>query len=61
MIIDGKKISENLIKELKKEISQINKKGKTPKLSVILIGDYLPSKIYVNNKEKKSKRSWYQI
>lgn len=55
MIIDGKKISENLIKELKKEISQINKKGKTPKLSVILIGDYPPSKIYVNNKEKKAK------
>ena len=55
MIIDGKKISENLINELKKEISQINKKGKTPKLSVILIGDYPPSKIYVNNKEKKAK------
>ncbi len=55
MIINGKKISENLINKIKKEVSEINQKGKTIGLSVILIGDYAPSQIYVRNKEKKAK------
>ena len=55
MIINGKKISENLINEIKKEVSIIKQKGKTIGLSVILIGDYEPSHIYVRNKEKKAK------
>ena len=55
MIIDGKKISENLIAEIKSEINEIKKTGKSIGLSVILIGEYAPSKIYVRNKEKKAK------
>tara|TARA_B100000886_G_C20424988_1_gene493504 strand:- start:1215 stop:2054 length:840 start_codon:yes stop_codon:yes gene_type:complete len=55
MIIDGKKISENLIAEIKSEINEIKKSGKSLCLSVILVGDYAPSKIYVKNKEKKAK------
>lgn len=55
MIIDGKKISENLIAEIKSEINEIKKSGKSIGLSVILIGEYAPSKIYVRNKEKKAK------
>ena len=56
MIIDGKKESALLREEIKKEISLIKKKtNKTPGLSVILIGDFAPSEIYVRNKEKNSK------
>ncbi len=55
MIIDGKKISSLLIDQVKKEISVIKKKtSQSPGLSVILIGDYAPSQIYVQNKKKKS-------
>ena len=56
MIIDGNLQSERLRKTIKDEIKQICKSTKdVPKLSVILIGDYLPSQIYVKNKEKKAK------
>ena len=57
MIIDGKKISEKLIEEIKTEIIKIKKKGKTLSLAVILIGEYAPSLIYVKNKEKKAKEA----
>ena len=56
MIIDGKKESAVLREEIKKEIISIkNKTNKVPGLSVILIGDLVPSQIYVRNKEKNSK------
>ena len=48
MIIDGKKQAEIIRNEIKKEISDLKKKsGKTPSLTVILIGDFTPSLIYV--------------
>ena len=56
MIIDGKKEADFLSEEIKKEILSIkNKTNKVPGLTVILIGDFVPSQIYVKNKEKKSK------
>ena len=56
MIIDGKKQAEIIRNEIKKEISDLKKKsGKTPSLTVILIGDYTPSLIYVKNKEKSAR------
>ena len=55
MIIDGKKEAAILRDEIKKEIETLKlKTKKTPGLSVILIGDFAPSQIYVKNKEKKS-------
>ena len=55
MIIDGKKESANLREEIKNEILEIKKKiNKNPSLTVILIGDFAPSQIYVRNKEKNS-------
>ncbi len=55
MIIDGKKEAAIIRNEIKKEISNLKSKiNKTPKLTVILIGDYAPSKIYVKNKEKSA-------
>ena len=56
MIIDGKKEAEILRDEIKKEIISIKKKtNKVPGLAVILIGNHVPSQIYVKNKEKSSK------
>ena len=55
MIIDGKKEAQIIRNEIKKEISYIKSKAsKTPSLTVILIGDFTPSKIYVKNKEKSA-------
>ena len=56
MIIDGKKESALLREKIKKEISVMKKeKNKVPGLSVILIGEFVPSQIYVKNKEKNSR------
>ena len=56
MIIDGKKEAEIIESEIKKEIFDLKTKiKKIPSLTVILIGDYVPSQIYVKNKEKKAK------
>ena len=56
MIIDGKKEAAVLRDEIKKEIDFIKSKtSKVPGLTVILIGDFAPSQIYVRNKEKNSK------
>ncbi len=56
MIIDGKKHAEIIRSEIKKEISDLKKKsGKTPSLTVILVGDFAPSLIYVKNKEKSAR------
>jgi methylenetetrahydrofolate dehydrogenase (NADP+)/methenyltetrahydrofolate cyclohydrolase len=56
MILDGKKESALLREEIKKEILEIKTRtNKSPGLSVVLIGDFVPSQIYVKNKEKNSK------
>ena len=56
MILDGKKEAALLREEIKKEIIALKKKkNKVPSLTVILIGDFAPSQIYVRNKEKNSK------
>ena len=55
-LIDGKKEAANLRQELKKEVSDLKAKhNKIPGLTVILIGDFAPSQIYVRNKEKSAK------
>ena len=56
MIIDGKKEAEILRQKIKKEIETLkSKNNEVPGLTVILIGDFAPSQIYVKNKEKNSK------
>ena len=56
MIIDGKKTAEELREELKKKITELKSTYKAvPGLTVILVGEDLPSKIYVKNKEKFAK------
>ena len=56
MIIDGKKEAKLLREEIKKEIASLKENhNRAPSLSVILVGDFAPSLIYVKNKEKNSR------
>lgn len=48
-ILDGKKLREKILTELKREIETFTQK---PSLVVILVGENPASKIYVNNKKK---------
>ena len=53
MIIDGKKAAADLRNSLKKKIVELKAKyNAVPGLTVILVGEDAPSKIYVKNKEK---------
>ena len=55
IIIDGKKTAADLRLDLKNEVDNLKKKfNRVPGLTVILIGEYAPSKIYVRNKEKSA-------
>ena len=56
MIIDGKKTAAELREELKKKVVELKSNyNSVPGLTVILVGEDLPSKIYVKNKEKFAK------
>lgn len=50
MIIDGKKIAEDIQREIKLVVDQIQ--GRKPCLSVILVGNHPASEIYVSRKTK---------
>ena len=51
MIIDGKKTSKLLREKLKEKVSKLKSVYNTvPGLTVILVGEDPPSKIYVKNK-----------
>ena len=55
MIIDGKKVAAELREELKKKITKLKSTyNAVPGLTVILVGEDPPSKIYVRNKEKSA-------
>ena len=53
MIIDGKKVAADLRADLKKKVAELKSTyNNVPGLTVILVGEDAPSKIYVKNKEK---------
>lgn len=53
VIIDGKKVAEEIKTELKDRIAEVrNKTGKVPGLVAILVGDNPASKVYVSSKSK---------
>ena len=55
MIINGKKVAADLRGELKKKVAELKSSyNAIPGLTVILVGEDLPSKIYVKNKEKSA-------
>ena len=49
-ILDGKKLSEKIKENLKKEVEELKAKGITPGLAVILVGDDPASQTYVKMK-----------
>ena len=56
ILIDGKKEAATLRLKLKDEVIELKKKyNEVPGLTVILIGEFEPSQIYVRNKEKSAK------
>ena len=53
MIIDGKKISDEILEKIRLEVLSIKENHNiVPGLAVIIVGDDPASKIYVNNKKK---------
>ncbi|HCR41755.1 TPA: bifunctional methylenetetrahydrofolate dehydrogenase/methenyltetrahydrofolate cyclohydrolase [Patescibacteria group bacterium] len=50
--LDGKKLAEKQIKQLRRRIDALRHKKIIPTLAIILIGDHPASKIYVHNKQK---------
>ncbi len=55
IVIDGRKISQQILSDLKLLIDEDSKQGINPaKLAIILVGDNPASKIYVQNKIKAS-------
>jgi len=56
MIIDGKKVAAELREKLKQKVTELQSTyNSVPGLTVILVGEDPPSKIYVKNKEKFAK------
>lgn len=51
-IIDGKKISAEIKEEAKQKVLELNSKGVSVGLAVVLVGNNAASKVYVNNKKK---------
>ncbi len=51
-LIDGKAISSSVRKKIKSETDELKKKGITPGLAVIIVGNNSASRVYVNNKKK---------
>lgn len=51
-LIEGRAIAEKVYAELRGEIAQLKKNGKTPGLAVVLVGDNPASRAYVRSKDK---------
>ncbi len=55
-IIDGKAIAQQMQEEMKADVEELLKKGVTPRLEVVLVGDDTASHVYVRNKESACER-----
>jgi len=51
--IDGKLVAEKVLSECKEQIAELKRKGITPGLAVVLIGEDPASKVYVGSKARK--------
>jgi len=61
VLLDGKKVSEQIIEEIKAEVEVLKKEGKkTPHLAVVLVGNNPASETYVGSKIKTCERVGFQ-
>lgn len=51
-ILDGKQLSADIKENLRQEVEQITKTGRTPGLAVVIVGDDPASHVYVRNKKR---------
>ncbi len=51
-LIEGRAVAEKVYAELRKEIAELKKSGRTPGLAVVLVGDNPASRAYVRSKDK---------
>jgi methylenetetrahydrofolate dehydrogenase (NADP+)/methenyltetrahydrofolate cyclohydrolase len=57
IILDGKKLSDKIRENVKKEVDELQKSGTTPGLAVILVGNDPASAAYVNMKSRACKEA----
>jgi len=55
-IIDGKAIAAKIEAEITDQVTALKKKGVTPKLAVVLVGEDRPSRIYIKRKKEAAER-----
>ena len=60
-IIDGKKVSKTVLKNVEKEVQSLKKKKISPGLAIIQVGENPASNIYVKKKLKKAKSLGFNI
>ncbi|MFL6451725.1 MAG: bifunctional 5,10-methylenetetrahydrofolate dehydrogenase/5,10-methenyltetrahydrofolate cyclohydrolase [Bryobacteraceae bacterium] len=53
-VLDGKKIRDEILEELRPRVERLTEKGRPPALAVVLVGDDPASHIYVRSKIKAS-------
>jgi methylenetetrahydrofolate dehydrogenase (NADP+) / methenyltetrahydrofolate cyclohydrolase len=51
-LLDGRKVADSLLENLKKEVEDLKSQNIQPHLTVVLVGDDPASKVYVRNKER---------
>ncbi len=54
LLMDGRKVSERVLLEVRREAGALLRRRIVPSLSVVLVGNDPSSEIYVNSKEKKA-------
>src|SRR6266404_9703451 len=54
-LIEGRAIAEKVYTELRGEIAELKRNGRTPGLAVVLVGDDPASRAYVRSKDKMSR------
>ena len=52
IIIDGKKLAQEIREDLKVKCEELKQKGIKPRLAVVMVGDDKASQVYVSNKSK---------
>ncbi len=56
-IIDGKAIAQRVREEIKEEVDELKRRGITPGLAVVLVGEDPASRIYVRNKKNAAEKT----